>query len=70
MVKSNGINQTPISFKCDSSQLELFDDLCKQLGVKRNKLLNFLVVYANVCLNDPQKLFLLEQYSRVCFDVD
>lgn len=64
------VSQTPICFKVDTGQLVLFDELCNRLGVKRNKLLNFLVIYANVCLNDTTKLFLLEQYSKVCFDED
>ena len=65
------VNQTLISFKCDSSQLELFDALCIKLGCKRNKLLNFLVSYANITLNEPNKLALLCAYNNALsvFDV-
>lgn len=40
------VNQTLISFKCDSDNLQELDSLCDSLGVKRNKMLNFLVRYS------------------------
>lgn len=59
------VTQKMISFKVNVDQLETFDDTCRLLGVKRNKLLNFLVYYANVNLSDPNKLALLISYSNV-----
>lgn len=64
------VTQKLISFKCDSDQLALFDDLCAGLAVKRNKMLNFLVNYANLTLSDPYKLNILRAYSSVCFPAD
>lgn len=57
------VTQTLISFKCDSDQLAQFDKLCCDLGCKRNKMLNFLVVYANSMLSDPYRLNLVRAYS-------
>jgi len=37
------VKQTPISLKLDSYQLRKLDELCLQLGCKRNKLINFFV---------------------------
>lgn len=60
------ITQTAISLKLDTDQLQLFDELCAKLGTKRNKMLNFLVFYANQQLKDVEKLNILRAYSG-CF---
>lgn len=49
------VKQTPISFKVDSLQLARFDLLCKDCGVKRNHMLNFLVQFANESFADVRK---------------
>lgn len=59
------VKQTLISFKCDSDQLEKLDHVCSGLGVKRNKLLNFLVFYGNLMLEDTKLLSLMSVYERV-----
>ena len=58
------VSQTLISFKVDSSQLEEFDRICVGLGAKRNKLLNFLVWYANKMFHDTSKLNCMSVYER------
>lgn len=58
------VTQSLITFKCDSDQLLLFDKLCLDLGVNRNRMLNFLVHYANLQFNDPVKFQLLRAYFQ------
>ena len=61
------VTQTLISFKCDRDSLGEFDSLCESLGVKRNKMLNFLVKYACLSLRDVDKLNLIRAYSSISF---
>lgn len=60
------VSQTMISFKVDTSQLEEFDRTCSGLGIKRNKLLNFMVFYANRMFRDFDKFRIMNVYDR-CF---
>lgn len=57
------VKQTLISFKVDSDQLEKLDHWCELLGVKRNKLLNFLVVFGNNMFLPPQDVGMMHAYQ-------
>ena len=61
------VNQTLVSFKIDSRQLAELDRICNSLGVKRNKLLNFFVVYGNTILKDTEKLRMMSVYERCMY---
>lgn len=63
------VNQTLISFKCDTTQLSILDETCSRLGVKRNHLLNFLVSYSNVMFRDVEKLRLLVAYASALDEI-
>lgn len=41
------VNQTAISVKIDNIELDRLDSLCKNLGCKRNKLINFAIHMIN-----------------------
>ena len=67
MKQKGVISQIPILFKLDSHQLELLDDLCVKLGVKRNKLLNFFVMSGIKGLSEPKNFILTSIYSNIEF---
>lgn len=64
------IKQKLISAKLDESQLQRFDDLCHDFGIKRNKMLNFLVSYANSQLSVWKQIEIMRAYAMVDFDED
>lgn len=57
------VTQSMISFKVDSSELLKLDTLCASLGIKRNKMLNFLVFYANRMFSDSDKYAMIAAYA-------
>ena len=61
------VKQTPILFKADSEDLAKLDSICFQLGVKRNKLLNFYLHYGVQMMHDPIKLQFMSVYERSMF---
>lgn len=61
------VSQILISFKIDDNQLKKLDIICSKLGVKRNKLLNFFVVYGNSMLSDTEKLRMMSVYERCMY---
>lgn len=64
------VNQTLISFKVNSDNLQRFDLLCDSLGIKRNKMLNFLVEYCLYQMNDVSKFGILLAYSKALTSLD
>lgn len=63
------IKQTPISLKLDSYQLRKLDELCLQLGCKRNKLINFFVSQGISNLSSHRECALVAAYKKALNDL-
>lgn len=58
------VKQTMISVKLDSYQLRMLDELCLQLGCKRNKLINFFVSQGISNLSSHRECAIIAAYQK------